>query len=188
MPAEDRPQIGAVLRAGWVCALPFAALIWALSSCPIVNRRPRDWLHLPSPWWWVWYCPRPDRPCARLIGAIAKGGAIFAQMVVITAQALSRLGIEPIAGHLFVLYFGMMSMIAPPVAIAAFAAAALADAGPMRTAVAAIRWLAGVRLTLCIRVQHSPPALGDAVRCTYSCNSYRIRGDSGDRFFCRLFY
>jgi len=44
------------------------------------------------------------------------------------------------AAHLFVLYFGMMSMITPPVAIAAFAAASLARTGPMRTAWESMRF------------------------------------------------
>jgi TRAP-type uncharacterized transport system fused permease subunit len=44
------------------------------------------------------------------------------------------------AAHLFVLYFGMMSMITPPVALAAFAAAGIAGADPMRTGFAAMRF------------------------------------------------
>jgi len=45
---------------------------------------------------------------------------------------------------LFILYFGMMSMITPPVAIGAFAAATLSGADPMRTGFSAMRfgWLA----------------------------------------------
>lgn len=66
--------------------------------------------------------------------------AVYVLLASLVAPALTRLGIEPIAAHLFVLYFGMMSMITPPVAIAAFAAATLSGAGPMRTAVAALRF------------------------------------------------
>lgn len=66
--------------------------------------------------------------------------AVYVLLAALVAPALVRLGIEPIAAHLFVLYFGMMSMITPPVAIAAFAAASLSGAGPMRTAVAALRF------------------------------------------------
>ena len=44
------------------------------------------------------------------------------------------------AAHLFILYFGMMSMITPPVAVAAFAGAAIAKANPMRTGYAAMRF------------------------------------------------
>jgi len=66
--------------------------------------------------------------------------AVYVLLAALVAPALVRLGIEPIAAHLFVLYFGMMSMITPPVAIAAFAAASLSGAGPMRTALAALRF------------------------------------------------
>jgi TRAP-type uncharacterized transport system fused permease subunit len=57
---------------------------------------------------------------------------------------LIKLGINPIAAHLFVLYFGLMSMITPPVALAAFAAASLAGSKPMETGLTAVRlgWIA----------------------------------------------
>ena len=47
---------------------------------------------------------------------------------------------RPIAAHLFVMYFGMMSMITPPVALAAYAAASLAQADPMATGFEATRF------------------------------------------------
>lgn len=52
---------------------------------------------------------------------------------------LVDLGIEKISAHLFVLYLGMMSMMTPPVAIAAFAAAAIAKSDPIRTGFKAMR-------------------------------------------------
>ena len=64
--------------------------------------------------------------------------AVYVLLAALVAPALVRLGIEPIAAHLFVLYFGMMSMITPPVAIAAFAAASISGAAPMRTAMQAM--------------------------------------------------
>ena len=51
-----------------------------------------------------------------------------------------EVGIEPIAAHMFVLYFGMMSMITPPIALAAFAAASIAEADPMKTGMAAVKF------------------------------------------------
>jgi len=47
---------------------------------------------------------------------------------------------------MFILYFGMMSMITPPIALAAFAAASISRADPMRTGYAAMRmgWVAYV--------------------------------------------
>jgi TRAP-type uncharacterized transport system fused permease subunit len=62
------------------------------------------------------------------------------------APSLVEIGIAPIAAHLFILYFGMMSMITPPVAIAAFAAASLSGADAMQTGFTAMRfgWVAYV--------------------------------------------
>jgi TRAP-type uncharacterized transport system fused permease subunit len=44
------------------------------------------------------------------------------------------------AAHLFVLYFGMMSMTTPPVAVAAFAAASIAQSDPIRTGFAGVKF------------------------------------------------
>ncbi|MCE8005621.1 TRAP transporter fused permease subunit [Aestuariivita sp.] len=66
--------------------------------------------------------------------------AVYVLLAALVAPALVRLGIEPIAAHLFVLYFGMMSMITPPVAIAAFAAASLGNSDPMRTGFEAMKF------------------------------------------------
>ena len=57
----------------------------------------------------------------------------------LAAPPLVELGLNPMAAHLFVLYFGMLSMLTPPVAIAAFVAANLAKADAMRTALEAVR-------------------------------------------------
>lgn len=55
----------------------------------------------------------------------------------LSASSLIQLGINPIAAHLFILYFAVMSNITPPVAIAAYAGANLADSDPMKTGVEA---------------------------------------------------
>ena len=47
---------------------------------------------------------------------------------------------EAIPAHLFILYFGMMSMITPPIALAAFAASTLTKADPMATGFAAMKF------------------------------------------------
>ncbi|MEQ3625364.1 MAG: TRAP transporter fused permease subunit [Celeribacter sp.] len=64
---------------------------------------------------------------------------IYLLVVTLAAPPLIELGIDPMAAHLFILYFGLMSMISPPVAIAAFTAASIAETSPMRTAVTAMR-------------------------------------------------
>jgi TRAP-type uncharacterized transport system fused permease subunit len=66
--------------------------------------------------------------------------ALYFLLATLAAPPLIKLGIQPMAAHLFVLYFGLMSMITPPVAIAAFTAAKLANAPPMATGYAAVRF------------------------------------------------
>jgi len=65
---------------------------------------------------------------------------VYVLLAALVAPALVQLGIEPIAAHLYVLYFGMMSMITPPIALAAFSAAAIARAPAMATGWAAMRF------------------------------------------------
>ena len=69
---------------------------------------------------------------------------VYVLVAALVAPALTEVGVDRMAAHMFVLYFGMMSMITPPVAIAAFAAATLTRADPMRTGYAAVRfgWVA----------------------------------------------
>ncbi|MCB1435901.1 MAG: TRAP transporter fused permease subunit [Rhodobiaceae bacterium] len=64
---------------------------------------------------------------------------IYVLLAALVAPSLVKAGIEPIAAHLFILYFGMMSMITPPVALAAFAAATITKADPLATGFAAMR-------------------------------------------------
>lgn len=65
---------------------------------------------------------------------------VYVLLAALVAPALIEVGIEPIAAHLYVLYFGMMSMITPPIAMAAFAAASIARAPAMSTGFAAMRF------------------------------------------------
>ncbi len=65
--------------------------------------------------------------------------AIYLLVSIIAAPPLVELGINPLAAHMYVFYFGIVSLITPPVAIAAFVAANLAGASPMATAVTAVR-------------------------------------------------
>lgn len=53
------------------------------------------------------------------------------------APSLVALGVSPLAGHLFIFYFGMLCMVTPPVSFAAYAGAAIAEADPMKTGFAA---------------------------------------------------
>ena len=55
------------------------------------------------------------------------------------APALVRLGIPPLAAHMFVFYFAMFANITPPVALASFAAAGLSGGDPMKTGLQSVR-------------------------------------------------
>ena len=65
--------------------------------------------------------------------------ACYLLLAVLLAPALVDSGLNPLAAHLFLMYCGMLSFITPPVAIAAYAAASIAGATPMRTGFQAIR-------------------------------------------------
>lgn len=84
--------------------------------------------------------------------------AVYILLATLVAPALVRVGIEPLAAHLFIFYFGMLSMITPPVAMGAFAAASISGAGAMRTGFTAMRfgWPAFVIPFLFV---HSPSLL-----------------------------
>lgn len=70
--------------------------------------------------------------------------AVYVLLASLVAPALVEVGIQPMAAHFFVMYFGMMSMITPPIALAAFAAASIAKADPMKTGWASVKfgWVA----------------------------------------------
>ena len=61
--------------------------------------------------------------------------AAYAVAASVIAPGLIRLGIEPLTAHFFIFYYAVMSAITPPVALAAYAGAAIAQSDPMRTSV-----------------------------------------------------
>lgn len=65
--------------------------------------------------------------------------AVYITLAALVIPALVQMGVEPIAAHLFAFYFGLLSMITPPVALASFAAAGIAGANPMRTGFHSVR-------------------------------------------------
>ncbi|WP_316979381.1 TRAP transporter permease [Shumkonia mesophila] len=65
--------------------------------------------------------------------------AAYVFLAILLVPALTQVGINPMASHLFILYWGMLSFITPPVALGAFAAASIAKAHPMRTGFEAMR-------------------------------------------------
>ena len=66
--------------------------------------------------------------------------AVYILLSALVAPAIVEAGVEEIPAHMFILYFGMMSMITPPIALAAFAAATLTKADPMTTGFVSMRF------------------------------------------------
>jgi TRAP-type uncharacterized transport system fused permease subunit len=71
-------------------------------------------------------------------GAIVLGmglppGATYFIIVIALSSGIDTVGLAPLTLHLFVVVFAMMSTVTPPVALAAFAAAPIAGANPIRT-------------------------------------------------------
>jgi TRAP transporter 4TM/12TM fusion protein len=65
--------------------------------------------------------------------------AVYVLLAVLVAPGLAKLGILPIAAHMFIFYFGMLSMVTPPVCIASYAAATIGKTDPIRTGWEAMR-------------------------------------------------
>lgn len=65
--------------------------------------------------------------------------AAYAISASVVAPGLIRIGIEPLVAHMFIFYYAILSAITPPVAIASFAAAAMAKADPWRTSWIAVK-------------------------------------------------
>ena len=60
-------------------------------------------------------------------------------MVTVAAPTLGLLGVAPIVAHFFVFYYGVLADITPPVAMAAYAGASIANADPFKTGNTAFR-------------------------------------------------
>ena len=65
--------------------------------------------------------------------------ACYIFLAIVLGPALIEFGIDPVASHLFILYWGMLSYITPPVALAAVAASVIAGSKQMETAITAMR-------------------------------------------------
>jgi TRAP transporter 4TM/12TM fusion protein len=71
---------------------------------------------------------------------------VYILLATLAAPALAHLGVAPIAAHFYVQYFGMLSMITPPIAIASFAAASVAGTDPWKTSFASLKIGAAIYL------------------------------------------
>jgi len=75
-----------------------------------------------------------------ILGMGLPTAAAYILVATLAAPALINLGVNTLAAHFFVFYSAMLSAITPPVALAAFAAAALSGENPMRIALVAVKY------------------------------------------------
>ena len=66
--------------------------------------------------------------------------AAYAVAAAVIAPGLIRMGIDPLTAHFFIFYYAVISAITPPVALAAYAGAAIAQSDPMRTSVESFKF------------------------------------------------
>jgi TRAP transporter 4TM/12TM fusion protein len=73
------------------------------------------------------------------MGAGIPTTALYIVLAAIAAPAVQQLGVPPLAAHLFILYYGILADLTPPVCVAAYAAAGIAGSNPFRTGLTAFR-------------------------------------------------
>ena len=84
--------------------------------------------------------------------------AAYVVLAALGAPALVQLGVPLLAAHLFIFYFGCISNVTPPVSLAAFAAAGISGAPPLKTAMTAAV-LAGAGFVVPFMFVYGPPLL-----------------------------
>lgn len=93
-----------------------------------------------------------------LMGAGLPTTALYIMLSAIAAPALGNLGIPPLAAHLFVLYYGVLADITPPVCTSAYAAGGIAGANPFRTGLTAFK-LGNAKVMVPMVFAYSPALL-----------------------------
>lgn len=78
--------------------------------------------------------------CSLVLGMGVPSVVCYLLMATMMGSLLKELGVQPLAAHMFILYYGMMSMVTPPVALAAYAGASIAEAPIMKTAMTAFNY------------------------------------------------
>jgi len=103
--------------------------------------------------------------CSLVLGMGVPSVVCYLLMATLMGSLLGEMGVDPLAAHMFIFYFGMMSMVTPPVALAAYATASIAGSKPMATSWAAFRFaLIGFALPFMFVYQPELLLLGDAGR------------------------
>ncbi len=76
---------------------------------------------------------------AIILGVGMPTTGVYVIVATLLAPALVRHGIEPMSAHLFIFYFGLLSMLTPPVAVASYSAASIAGSDMWQTGITGVR-------------------------------------------------
>ena len=93
--------------------------------------------------------------CSIVLGMGLPTAASYLMVIFVAGPAIMELGVSKLSTHLFVFYYAVLSAITPPVALAIFAAAAIAKENPIALALNALR-LASVGFVLPIAWVYHP--------------------------------
>lgn len=96
---------------------------------------------------------------AIILGMGMPTSAVYIVLAAILAPGLIDLGFPPLAAHMFIFFGAVMSNITPPLAMASFAAAAVAGSDPWKTSISAVRLAVGVFIIPFIFI-YSPELIG----------------------------
>ena len=75
-----------------------------------------------------------------ILGMGLPSAVCYLLLATMVGSVLGQLGVAALAAHLFIFYFGLMSMVTPPVALAAYAASSIAGSGFLQSSLAAFRF------------------------------------------------
>jgi TRAP transporter 4TM/12TM fusion protein len=114
---------------------------------------------------------------AIILGVGMPTTGVYVVVSVLLAPALVKAGIGQMSAHLFIFYFGLLSMLTPPVAIASYAAASLAESDMWRTGITGMR-LAVVAYLIPFVFAFNPALLldGSWLEIGVSCVSVTVAG------------
>jgi len=90
--------------------------------------------------------------------------AAYIMLAVLAAPAMIELGVLPIVAHLFIFYFGTLSMLTPPVCLSVYAAASISGAPPEKIALQSIKLaFAGYIVPFMFLFNHGILLIGDSI-------------------------
>lgn len=98
-------------------------------------------------------------------------------LAIMAAPALIQLGVLPIAAHMFILYFGVIADLTPPVAVAAYAGAGIAGGNTMKTGFNAVKLaVAGFIIPFIFAINPALMGLGGSVLLTIRLMATSLAG------------